>query len=151
MRSSTMARIALPATLPHILAIDDDPMIREAIADYLGSHDFRVTTVADDCAAQLVLARDLVDLVVLDLKLRVGNGLSLARRLRGESTIPIVMLTGSGDEADRAMGLMHGADDYLNKPVSPRELLERIRLALVKGPGFRALERSSPRVCDRTR
>jgi two-component system OmpR family response regulator len=125
-----MEDAALPVALPHVLAIDDDPMIREAIADYLGSHDFRVTTVADDCAAQLVLAREVVDLVVLDLKLRVGDGMALARRLRGGSTIPIIMLTGSGDEADRAMGLKYGADDYLNKPLSPRELLARIRALL---------------------
>jgi len=116
--------------LAHVLAVDDDPVLREAIADYLGGHEFRVTTVADGRAMQAVLADQVVDLVVLDLKLQVEDGMLLARRLRDESTIPIIMLTGRRDEADRVMGLELGADDYLTKPFSPRELLARIRAVL---------------------
>jgi two-component system OmpR family response regulator len=116
--------------LAHVLAVDDDPIIREAIADYLSQHEFRVTTVADGGEMRTVLARDVVDLVVLDLKLVTEDGMTLARRLRDESAIPIIMLTGRREEADRVMGLELGADDYLTKPFSPRELLARIRAVL---------------------
>src|SRR5712671_5695384 len=114
-------------SLAHVLAIDDDPVLREAITDYLGQHEFRVTAVPDGRAMQEVIARQVVDLVVLDLKLQTEDGMALARRLRDESAIPIIMLTGRRDEADRVMGLELGADDYLTKPFSPRELLARIR------------------------
>jgi DNA-binding response OmpR family regulator len=116
--------------LAHVLAVDDDPTIREAIADYLGQHEFRVTAVADGQAMQMVLADDVVDLLVLDLKLRGEDGMALARRVRDESAIPIIMLTGRSEEPDRVMGLELGADDYLTKPFSPRELLARIRAVL---------------------
>ena len=116
--------------LAHILAIDDDSMLREAIVEYLGKYEFRVTAVADGRAMQAVLAHEVVDLVVLDLKLQTEDGMALARRLRDESAIPIIMLTARGEEADRVMGLELGADDYLTKPFSPRELLARIRAVL---------------------
>src|SRR6202166_3182516 len=114
----------------HVLAVDDDPVIREAISDYLGQHDFRVTAVADGRAMQAVLAQEVVDLVVLDLTLRDEDGMALASGLREESAIPIIMLTGRREEADRVMGLELAADDYLTKPFSPRELLARIRAVL---------------------
>jgi DNA-binding response OmpR family regulator len=76
------------------------------------------------------LATEVVDLIVLDLKLRTEDGMNLARKLRDESAIPIIMLTGRSDEADRVMGLELGADDYVTKPFSPRELLARIRAVL---------------------
>src|SRR5262245_43850111 len=107
--------------LPHVLAVDDDPTIRELMADYLGQNGFRVTTVVDGPAMQAVLASEVVDLVVLDLKLHAEDGMMLARRLRDDSMIPIIMLTGRSEEADRVMGLELGADDYLTKPFSPRE------------------------------
>ena len=116
--------------LAHILAIDDDSMLREAIVEYLGKYEFRVTAVADGRAMQAVLAHEVVDLVVLDLKLQTEDGMALARQLRDESAIPIIMLTGRREEADRVMGLELGADDYLTKPFSPRELLARIRAVL---------------------
>src|SRR5258706_3802446 len=116
--------------LAHVLAIDDDPILREAVADYLGQHEFRVTAVADGRAMQAVLAAEVVDLIVLDLKLQAEDGMALARRLREESAIPIIMLTGRSEEADRVMGLELGADDYLTKPFSPRELVARIRAVL---------------------
>ena len=116
--------------LAHVLAIDDDPILRSAIADYLGKHEFRVTAVADGAAMQAVLAQEVVDLVVLDLKLQTEDGMVLARRLRDESAIPIIMLTGRSEEPDRVMGLELGADDYVTKPFSPRELLARIRAVL---------------------
>src|ERR1700704_363555 len=118
------------AALPHVLAVDDDPTIRELMADYLGQNEFRVTTVADGQAMQAVLAAQVVDLIVLDLRLRAEDGMAIARRLRDESAIPIIMLTGRREEADRVMGLELGADDYMTKPFSPRELLARIRAVL---------------------
>ena len=116
--------------MAHVLAIDDDPLLRNAIAEYLGKHEFRVTAVADGSAMQTVLANEVVDLVVLDLKLQTEDGMALARRLRDDSAIPIIMLTGRREEADRVMGLELGADDYVTKPFSPRELLARIRAVL---------------------
>jgi DNA-binding response OmpR family regulator len=121
---------APPTALAHILAVDDDPVIRDAIVDYLGQHDFRVTAVADGRAMHAVLAQEVVDLLVLDLRLKTEDGMALARGVRDESAIPIIMLTGRSEEADRVMGLELGADDYLTKPFSPRELLARIRAVL---------------------
>jgi len=125
-----MHALAPPTALAHVLAVDDDPVIREAIADYLSQYEFRVTAVAEGGAMQAVLAHEVVDLVVLDLTLRAEDGMTLARRLRDDSAIPIIMLTGRREEADRVMGLELGADDYLTKPFSPRELLARIRTVL---------------------
>src|SRR6201988_5309576 len=121
---------ALATVRAHVLAVDDDPVIREAIVDYLGQYEFRVTAVADGAAMQAVLTTDVVELIGLDLTLPAEDGIALVRRLRDESTIPVVMLTGRREEADRVMGLELGADDYLTKPFSPRELLARIRVVL---------------------
>jgi two-component system, OmpR family, response regulator len=118
------------AALPHVLVVDDDPAIRELVTDYLGENELRVSAVADGKAMQDVLSQQVVDLVVLDLRLRGEDGMALARKLRDESEIPIMMLTGRAEEADRVMGLELGADDYLTKPFSPRELLARIRTIL---------------------
>jgi two-component system, OmpR family, response regulator len=126
----SMQARAPASALAHVLAVDDDPIIRQAIGDYLGQYEFRVTAVADGGAMQAVLANEVVDLVVLDLKLAAEDGMALARRLRDESAIPIIMLTGRREEPDRVMGLELGADDYLTKPFSPRELLARIRAVL---------------------
>ncbi len=116
---------------PHVLALDDDPSIRELVADYLSQNELRVTTVASGKELDAVLARETIDLIVLDLRLPGEDGMQIARRLRESSSIPILMLTGLADEADRVMGLELGADDYLTKPFSPRELLARIR-ALIR-------------------
>ncbi len=118
------------AAQPHVLVVDDDPVIRELVTDYLGGNELRVSAVADSKAMQAVLAEQVVDLIVLDLKLRGEDGMALARKLRDDSEIPIMMLTGRAEEADRVMGLELGADDYLTKPFSPRELLARIRTIL---------------------
>lgn len=115
---------------PHILALDDDPSIRELVSEYLGENDLRVTAVATGKELDAILARETIDLVVLDVRLRGEDGMQIARRLRESSAIPILMLTGRVEEADRVMGLELGADDYLTKPFSPRELLARIRALL---------------------
>jgi DNA-binding response OmpR family regulator len=114
----------------HVLALDDDAAVRQMVAEYLGQNDIRVTAVANGAELTAAMARDTVDLVILDLRLHGEDGMTIARRLREESAIPILMLTGRAEEADRVMGLELGADDYLTKPFSPRELLARIRALL---------------------
>jgi two-component system OmpR family response regulator len=118
------------ATPIHVLAIDDDPSVRQMIADYLSDNDMRVTAIGSGKEITEIMARDTIDLLILDLKLPGEDGMQIARNLRAESDIPIIMLTGRKDEADRVMGLELGADDYLTKPFSPRELLARIRALL---------------------
>jgi two-component system, OmpR family, response regulator len=117
-------------TTAHVLAVDDDPSVRQMIADYLADNEVRVTTLASGREIADVMARETIDLLVLDLRLPGEDGMQIARRLREESDLPIIMLTGRKDEADRVMGLELGADDYLTKPFSPRELLARIRALL---------------------
>ena len=119
-----------PMLTPHVLALDDDPAIRQLVSDYLSENDLRVTAVANGREFDATLARETIDLVVLDLRLQGEDGMQIARKLRETSAIPILMLTGRVDEADRVMGLELGADDYLTKPFSPRELLARIRALL---------------------
>ena len=120
---------AVPAPV-HVLAIDDDPSVRQMIADYLTDNDIQVTALGSGKDIGDVMARHTIDLLILDLKLPGEDGMQIARSLRAESDVPIIMLTGRKDEADRVMGLELGADDYLTKPFSPRELLARIRALL---------------------
>ena len=117
-------------TLPHVLALDDDAPIRALLQAYLCDNDLRCTAVATGAELADVMRREQVDLVVLDVRLQGEDGMLIARRLREGSTIPILMLSGRTDEADRVMGLELGADDYLTKPFSQRELLARIRALL---------------------
>src|SRR5262245_45778917 len=117
-------------TVTHVLAVDDDPSVRQMIADYLTDNDVRVTTLASGRGIAEVLERETIDLVILDVRMPDEDGMHIARRLREESDLPIIMLTARKDEADRVMGLELGADDYLTKPFSPRELLARIRALL---------------------
>ncbi len=122
---------AAPPTLtPHVLVLDDDPSIRELVCDYLRENELRATAVASGPEFQDVLARETIDLVVLDLRLPGEDGLQIARRLRETSALPILILTGRAEEADLVMGLELGADDYLTKPFRPRELLARVRALL---------------------
>jgi len=86
---------------PHVVALDDDPDVRSLIAEYLGANELRVTAVADGRALRDVMASETVDLVILDLRLPGEDGMTIARRLRDESLIPILMLTGRIEEADR--------------------------------------------------
>jgi len=123
----------------HVLAIDDDPSVRQMISDYLGDNEIRVSVLADGRGIAEVLAREVVDLIVLDLKLPGEDGMQIARTLRAESDIPIIMLTGRKEEADRVMALELGADDYLTKPFSPRELLARIRALLRRARGHETI------------
>jgi DNA-binding response OmpR family regulator len=115
---------------PHILVVDDDPQIRGLLDEYLTRNELRVSVAASGKQMSQILADEAIDLVVLDLRLAGEDGMAIARTLRDSSAMPIVMLTGVSDEADRVMGLELGADDYLTKPFSPRELLARIRTVL---------------------
>lgn len=115
---------------PHILLVDDDPALREMLQEYLAGHEVRVTAVASGSEMTARLDSEAIDLVLLDLRLPGEDGLQLARALRERGNLPIVLLTGRAEEADRVMGLELGADDYVTKPFSPRELLARIRAVL---------------------
>ncbi len=113
-----------------ILVVDDDPAIRELLADYLSVNGFLVDTAADGTQMRARLAQAMPDAIVLDLMLPGEDGLSLARALRKTSDVPILMLSARGEEIDRVVGLEIGADDYVLKPFSPRELLARLRALL---------------------
>ena len=115
---------------PHILIVDDDASIRALLTEYFGENGMRVSTAASGAEMTGILEESAIDLVVLDLRLAGEDGMAIARTLRSESAIPLIMLTGIRDEADRVMGLELGADDYLTKPFSPRELLARVRTVL---------------------
>jgi two-component system, OmpR family, response regulator len=120
---------------PHILVVDDDPQIRELLEDYLNENALRVSVVESGLQMSQTLTEEAIDLIILDLRLAGEDGMAIVRTLRDSSAIPIVMLTGVRDEADRVMGLELGADDYLTKPFSPRELLARIRTVLRRTKG----------------
>jgi len=117
----------------HILVVDDDKDIRHLVAKFLRENGYRVTVARDGRDMRKVMADAVIDLVVLDLMLPGTDGLTLCQELRKSSTIPVIMLTARGSEADRIVGLELGADDYLAKPFSPRELLARIKAVLRRG------------------
>ena len=114
----------------HILVVDDDPEIRELVKAYLEKNDYQVSTAFDGNQMWRVLEHSHIDLIVLDIMLPGTDGLELCRTLRAKSKIPVIMLTARGDEMDRVLGLEMGADDYLAKPFSARELLARIKVIL---------------------
>jgi len=114
----------------HILIVDDDAEIRTLLGRYLEKNGLRATAVGDGRAMWQALDRAAFDLIVLDLMLPGDDGLTLCRTLRARSDIPVIMLTARGEETDRIVGLEMGADDYLPKPFSARELLARIKVIL---------------------
>jgi DNA-binding response OmpR family regulator len=119
-----------------VLVVDDEPKIVEVVGDYLRSAGFSVTSAADGEGAVASARARPPDLVLLDLGLPGLDGLDVARELRRASPVPIIMLTARGEEADRVLGLELGADDYLVKPFSPRELLARVRAVLRRTEGL---------------
>jgi len=126
----------------HILVVDDDAAIRELVREYLNEHDFKVSMAETGAEMDKVLGgQEMVDLVILDLKLPDEDGLSIARRIRESLDLPIIILTGRKEEADRIMGLELGADDYVTKPFSQRELMARIKAVLRRTEGKRAKRR----------
>ena len=115
---------------PHLLVVDDDREIRDLLSRFLRKLGFRVSLAVDGREMRKALEDRAIDLIVLDLMLPGEDGLALCRRLRAESSIPVIMLTAMGEEIDRIVGLEMGADDYLAKPFNPRELAARIRAVL---------------------
>ena len=115
---------------PHVLVVDDDEAVRRLVDDYLVQNDFRVSGASGGAELMGALGAQVIDLVLLDLRLRGEDGMQLLRQVRAHSQIPVIILTARTEEADRVMGLELGADDYLTKPFSPRELLARIRTVL---------------------
>lgn len=114
----------------HVLIVDDDAETRSLLREYLHKRGYRVTTTADGKGLRRALDSARPDLVVLDPMLPGADGLELCRDLRTRSSVPIIMLTARGGEADRIAGLETGADDYLSKPFNPRELIARIKSVL---------------------
>jgi DNA-binding response OmpR family regulator len=113
-----------------ILVVDDEPTIREIVVGYLERDGFKTLEAADGNRARELLESDPPDLVVLDLMLPGTDGLELCRWIRSRSRLPVIMLTARGEESDRIVGLELGADDYVTKPFSPRELAARVRTVL---------------------
>jgi len=118
-----------------ILVVDDETQIVKLARDYLERASFRVLNTGDGAAALAIARRDRPDLIVLDLTLPGMDGLDVCRTLRRESDVPIIMLTARVEETDRLIGLELGADDYISKPFSPRELVARVRTVLRRAQG----------------
>jgi DNA-binding response OmpR family regulator len=119
----------------HVLVVEDDPTVREVVARYLEREGIAVTAVADGEAALERARIRWPDLVVLDLMLPRLDGFEVCRRMRATAPVPVIMLTARGDEDDRVMGLDLGADDYVAKPFSPRELTSRVKAVLRRAAG----------------
>jgi len=122
-----------------VLVVDDEPIVREVVVRYLEREGYRTLEAGDGDRARELLEGETPDLVVLDLMLPGTDGLSLCRWIRSRSQLPVIMLTARGEEADRIVGLELGADDYVTKPFSPRELTARVRTVL---------RRAAPTVLD---
>ncbi|MFO0675962.1 MAG: response regulator transcription factor [Polyangiaceae bacterium] len=114
----------------HVLLVDDDVRLHELLASYLEQNGVRVTIASDGPRGLAVLESGAFDAVLLDVMMPGMDGLEVVKRIRAKSNIPVLMLTAKGDETDRVVGLELGADDYVAKPFSPRELLARLRAVL---------------------
>ena len=113
-----------------VLVVDDEPIVREVVVRYLEREGYATLEAGDGDDARALVERELPDLVVLDVMLPGTDGLELCRWIRSHSELPVIMLTARGEEADRIVGLELGADDYVTKPFSPRELVARVRTVL---------------------
>jgi two-component system OmpR family response regulator len=136
-------------SVPHLLIVDDDEDILSLLTTFFRKHSHTVTVAADGAAMFAVLDEHSIDLVILDLMLRGEDGLTLCRRLRATSHVPIIMLTAMADHTDRVVGLEVGADDYLTKPFDQRELLARVKAVLRRtaGNGAVATAETRPALC----
>ena len=115
---------------PHLLLVDDERSIREPLAQYLTRQGFRVTQAIDAAAARTRLGAYAIDLAILDVMMPGEDGFSLCRHIRATSELPVILLTAKAEESDRILGLELGADDYVVKPFSPRELATRVKVIL---------------------
>ena len=130
-------RVELPEHAPHVLVVDDDRRLRELLARFLSQHGYRVSTAASAAEARAKRAGLVFDALILDVMMPGENGFDLARRIRAESQVPILMLTAQADPSDRVTGLEIGADDYLPKPFETRELILRLGNILKRANGSR--------------
>ena len=126
--------------MPTVLIVDDDPKIREGVARFLNQNGLRALTVGGGAAMRAVLKDQSVDIIVLDLMLPGEDGLTLLRQLRSKTDTPVILLTAVSGESDRVVGLELGAEDYVCKPFSLRELLARIRVVLRRHNGAESAE-----------
>jgi DNA-binding response OmpR family regulator len=139
--------IDAPAAAPaRVLIIDDDPTVAEVLARYLAREGYRVQTETDGAVGLRRALEDLPDLVVLDLMLPGMSGLEVCRRLRAVAPVPVIMLTARGEESARISGLELGADDYVAKPFSPREVTARAKAVLRRAGGSLPAARPGPAV-----
>jgi two-component system, OmpR family, response regulator ResD len=118
-----------------VLVVDDEPIVRDVVVRYLERDGFQTLTASDGEVAMALIEEREPSLVVLDVMLPGTDGLSLCRWIRGRSSLPVILLTARGEEADRIVGLELGADDYVTKPFSPRELAARVRSVLRRADG----------------
>jgi len=130
---SFFERLAQPLMPLSLLVIDDDRRLQALLSEYLAENDVLTESAHDGPTGLLALGRGTFDAVVLDIMMPGPSGLEVLRKLRETSAVPVIMLTAKGDETDRVVGLELGADDYLSKPFSPRELLARVRAVLRRG------------------
>jgi DNA-binding response OmpR family regulator len=121
-----------------VLVVDDEPIVRDVVVRYLERDGYRTLTASDGDTAKALIEEREPSLVVLDVMLPGTDGLSLCRWIRGRSGLPVILLTARGEEADRIVGLELGADDYVTKPFSPRELAARVRSVLRRSNGSTA-------------
>lgn len=135
-------------TQPHILVVDDDAEIRDLLGKFLEEHGFTTTLARDGEEMTKVLNDHPYDLVILDLMLPGEDGLSLCRKIRNQSALPIIMVTAAGEEVDRIIGLEMGADDYVSKPFNPRELLARVRAILRRSGHHQKEEDQNSPTCE---
>ncbi|HTI32647.1 MAG TPA: response regulator transcription factor [Miltoncostaea sp.] len=136
-----MSTSASPGSPSTVLVVDDEQIVRDVVARYLRRDGYRTLEAGDGITARDLIARDAPALVVLDLMLPGIDGLELCRWIRARSATPVIMLTARGEEADRIVGLDLGADDYVTKPFSPRELAARVRSVLRRAPEARTPRR----------
>ncbi len=143
-----------PGPRCHVLVVDDEPMVREVVCDYLRRDGSRVSEAATGTEALELVATDRPDLVVLDVMIPDPDGFEVLRRIRSTQELPVIMLTSRTTEADRVAGLDLGADDYVVKPFSPRELTARVRSVLRRSraaTGGRVHEAGDLRLDERSR
>ncbi len=122
-------------SLSRIAVVEDDPEISRMVTSYMTDHGFEVTAARSGRDLDRVMSDRKIDCIILDVGLPGEDGLSICRRLRGKSSVPIIMVTGRGSETDRIVGLELGADDYLPKPFNPRELVARVRAVMRRSAG----------------
>jgi CheY-like chemotaxis protein len=120
-----------------VLLVDDDEKLRELVTEYLEGYGFQVTTLPDGLSVLKTIRKESPDIVILDIMLPGKDGLDVLKDIRSEYTVPVIMLTAKGEDADRIVGLELGADDYVPKPFNPRELLARMK-AVIRRLSFQA-------------